>query len=756
MKFLLQIATCLLAVQANGQGFYDLQKIQTINVFFAQTDWDFRMDTAKAGTDSYLLADSVVINGKTFKNCGVKYKGNSSYEATRAKNPLHIELDFQEEADYEGFTDIKLGNGWSDNSMVREPLSYAILRQYMDAPRGNFANVFINGNFYGLMNNAESIGKDFLLQHFYDKGQAFFKCNPVSIGSGLGNGSNLGYLGSDLSNYLNKYELKSDSGWAALIGLCDTLNNRFDRFEKIADVDRFLWMLAFNNATVNLDSYTGNFRQNYYLYRGDDGRWLPIVWDLNMCLGGFAAAGGNAGALTPTSMATMSHTLHKSESGWPLIFKLLNNPFYSKMYLAHLRTINLENFAGGQFKALATELHDLVAPVVATDANRLAPVADFVMALTANTPGYQGAGTSPGVFPLMDARASYLQNVLSAAPPVVSNVDLQNATVFGETATVRVPVSNSTAVYFNFRYERTGAFQRVTMLDDGLHGDGAANDGVFGAALPLLSPEVHYYFYAENAQTGAFLPERAEHEFFKINITPPAPSAGELVINEILADNATGKADPAGEIEDWVELHNNTFRELNLTGLFLSDNPTNPTKWPFPNGTVVPAKGYLIVWADEDGSQPGLHANFKLKASGEFVSIATADGRMLDSISFRAQLTDRSFGRFPNGTGNFTALPPTLSAENMLTSATGDLVETKPVLHLSPNPARDWVRVSVDKQLPEASLRLFDAQGRLVWTQQFLNFNTAEIPTARLSSGLYFIAVSAASGVSIGGKFLVD
>lgn len=746
MRFLLSISLCLTAKLAVGQNFYDLDKIQDIRIYFSQPDWDYRMDTAKAGADGYLLADSVVVNGAAFKNCGVKYKGNSSYDAARAKNPLHIELDYQEDADYQGFTDIKLGNCWSDNSSVREPLNYAILRQYMDAPRGNFARVFINGAFYGLMNNAESIGKAFLRDRFASAGNAFVKCNPVSIGSGLGNGPNLGYLGSNVADYASKYELKSDSGWAELIGLCDTLNNHFEHFAAIADVDRFLWMLAFNNATVNLDSYTGAFRQNYYLYRADNGHWMPIVWDLNMCIGGFAVAGGNAGALTTANMPTMSHTLHKSESGWPLIFKLLNDPFYNKMYLAHLRTINEVNFAAGQYKALASELHDLIAADVAADTNRLAPVADFEAALTANTPGYNGAGTSPGIFPLMDARGAYLKNVLSAAPPALSGVELENADTLGQMATVRVTASNTTGVFLGFRYLKSDVFERVAMADDGAHGDGAAGDGVFGAALPLLSSDVQYYFYAENAQTGAFLPVRAEFEFFNIKPHLPVPGVGEVVINEILADNTAGTTDPNGQLEDWIELYNNTAADINLTGLFLSDNPDKLPKWPFPNGTTIPAGGYLIVWADEDSSQPGLHANFKLKASGEFVALATSDGRVLDSISFGAQLPDRSFGRFANGTGNFTEMPTTFAAENQLTSAAGDLPGNTVAFRVFPNPANGWARVAAEKHLPEAEIRLLDAQGRRVWSQQFQDFERTDLPVSGLPPGLYAVCVFSSGG----------
>lgn len=50
-----------------------------------------------------------------------------------------------------------------------------------------------------------------------------------------------------------------------------------------------------------------------------------------------------------------------------------------------------------------------------------------------------------------------------------------------------------------------------------------------------------------------------------------------------------------------------TDGEIDLTGHYLTDDRNNPCKWRFPDGIVVPANGYLLVWADEDGADtPGV------------------------------------------------------------------------------------------------------------------------------------------------------
>lgn len=739
MKYLFLLPLFGIGLQVSGQSFYDLDKIQDIHIYFSQNNWDYQMDTAKAGTESYILADSVVVNGETFKNCGVKYKGNSSYDPGRAKNPLHIELDYDKDANYQGYTDIKLGNGWSDNSMIREPLCYAILRQYMDAPKGNFAKVYINNVYYGLMNNAESIDKNFLIDRFYTSKYSFFKCNPLSIGSGLGNGPNLGYLGTNIADYSNKYELKSDTGWSELIGLCDTLNNHYDAFAGIADVDRFLWMLAFNNALVNLDSYTGSFRQNYYLYRTHQGVWLPIVWDLNMCMGGFSIAGGNAGALTTANMPTMSHTLHKSESGWPLIFKLLNDPFYSKMYLAHLRTINNENFVNAQYKTLANTLHTLVDTEVQNDPNFLSTYANFQVSLTTATPGSNSAGTSPGIFTLMDARAAYLKNVLSAAAPQLSNATVLDGNQFGQTATVLVTAANAANVYLGYRYHRADRFVRVPMYDDGAHRDGAAGDGVFGADCPLLSLEVQYYCYAENAQTGTFLPERAEHEFLSIQPQIAAAAPGEVVINEITANNSDGIRNEKGKVRDWIELYNTTDKALGLSHLYLSNKTTELTQWQFPASAFIGPREHLLVWAD-DLDVPLLehHTNFDLSKSGE--TLLLSDGNALyNEVSFSTQAANHAFGRCPDGTGAFADLSErSPRTANRCVSATQQ-PDADAVVGLRPNPAGDLLEIQSEK--PIVQVDFYSADGRLC-----LQTAQTRVDVSQLVTGVYWLKLSFPGG----------
>src|SRR6185369_15661867 len=107
-----------------------------------------------------------------------------------------------------------------------------------------------------------------------------------------------------------------------------------------------------------------------------------------------------------------------------------------------------------------------------------------------------------------------------------------------------------------------------------------------------------------------------------------------VVINEWMANNAGpgGMADLAdGLFQDWLELYNPNPTAVNLGGCYLTDNLTNRTKFLIPTNTTIGGHGFLLVWADEDGSQNSptnsdLHANFKLNNGGEELGLFAPDG----------------------------------------------------------------------------------------------------------------------------------
>lgn len=728
-KYLIWVFLLFLAEIAECQSLYDNINITKIEIYFPTTNWDQVLDNYyAAGLDERLIADSVVINGNMKDSVGVKYKGNSTYDPNNDKNPLNIALDhIQGNQDYQGFRTIKLSNGKKDPSFVREVLSYEIARKYMVAPQSNFAEVYINGSFHGVYVNTESINSDFQNDYLYtDPDNTRIKCNPVSVFSG--NGSSLEYLGTDSVFYEDYYELKSDFGWHDLIDLTYELVNNPTMLESTFDIDRALWMLAFNNVLVNLDSYIGPFRQNYYLIKDDNNRMNPIIWDLNECIGGFAMINNGGGASFAQDLIELDPLIRINESDWPLIQALLNDDTYQRMYIAHMRTILEENFVNGLYLSRANDLQVLINSLVQLDPNSFFSITDFTNNI--NSSVGNGPNGAIGITELMDDRTSFLQShsLFTAVSPNIGMATTVPTQVQPYTNPfIRVSVSNANTVYLGYRFRPQDIFNKIEMFDDGLHGDGSAGDGVYGVEINVSALDVQYYIYAENNDAGVFSPERAEHEYHFL------PVVSDLVINELMASNANAVADQNGEYDDWVELYNSGISSVFLDDYYLSDNENNLGKWQFPN-VIIPPGGYLIVWLDgQDGLQAGLHTNFKLSADGEELFLSTPILDVVDAIFYNTQITDMAFARVPNGSGPFIIQSHTHNGNN---NAVSQVEETRIESQIYPNPSRDYFVIS---HLSKKNIVVYDLMGKKYFEEESNQQTT--IQCNDWASGMYIVKV---------------
>lgn len=742
-KCILFIVCVVLCGKISAQNFYDQTVIQKIEIQFTQTNWDYQLDTAKAGAEGYIMAQSVTINGVYFDSVGVKYKGNSSYNPTYVKNPLHIELDGFKNQSYLGVKDIKLGNNYADPSMIREVLGYDILKNYMHCPQANFAKVYINGVYNGVYSNAESIGKQFYSDHFYSSGNTAIKCNPI-LNPSTNTKSNLKYFTTgDSSNYFNFYEVKSNYGWNYLRALADTVTNFQSRFSDNLDVDRVIWMLAFNNVNINLDSYSGAFCQNYYLYKDNTNHYNPTIWDLNMCFGGFPYLGVSNSSLAQLSITNMQQlpiNIHATDVYWPMINVINSNAQYKRMLVAHMRTMVNEFIANGSYVTKANQFQALIDTSVQSDTYKFYSYTQFQNGLTSNVS--VGSYSVPGISNLLSARLSYLQGTpeFGYTPPTITSVTSNTILpAINSTVTITANVVNTNTVYLSYRNAITDKFTRELMYDDGNHNDGASGDNVYGADFVISSSQAHYYIYAENNNAGKFSPERAEHEYYLLETSVLQPTVGQVVINEFLAVNQSGATDDVGQNEDWIELYNTSNTSLNLSGLYLSDSYTNPLKYMFPGNAIIPAHGFLTIWADEDSpTTSALHCNFKLSASGEKLILSKASG-ILDSISFGVQTADISFGRCPDGTGEFSIQSmPSYNLSNC-TVGLNELNSEPLVISVFPNPANQTVTISssVRNTLP---FEVLNVLGDSILIGE-LNQKT-EINTSTFSQGIYFIKVN--------------
>ncbi|MBN2601902.1 MAG: lamin tail domain-containing protein [Candidatus Marinimicrobia bacterium] len=134
--------------------------------------------------------------------------------------------------------------------------------------------------------------------------------------------------------------------------------------------------------------------------------------------------------------------------------------------------------------------------------------------------------------------------------------------------------------------------------------------------------------------------------------------ADVLFINEFMADNDSVNPDENGDYDDWVEIYNSSDMDIDIGGMYISDDSDDLTAWQIPttapDSTTVPAGGFILVWCDKETDQGILHVNIKLSKDGETIILTESDGTtIVDSLSFGIQNTDISEGRNPDGTDSW-------------------------------------------------------------------------------------------------------
>lgn len=132
-----------------------------------------------------------------------------------------------------------------------------------------------------------------------------------------------------------------------------------------------------------------------------------------------------------------------------------------------------------------------------------------------------------------------------------------------------------------------------------------------------------------------------------------------IVLNEFMASNASVFQDDSGAFPDWIELHNTGTVDVAMGSYAVSDDLGQPLKHILSDDLIIPAGGYLVLFADGDVSQGEQHLSFRLDANGEDLvvsRIAGSQAEIVDTHQYGVQLTDISEGRSPNGTGAFAEL----------------------------------------------------------------------------------------------------
>jgi PKD repeat protein len=160
---------------------------------------------------------------------------------------------------------------------------------------------------------------------------------------------------------------------------------------------------------------------------------------------------------------------------------------------------------------------------------------------------------------------------------------------------------------------------------------------------------IEMYFYEDGHNNIASLYD------FQLRPIQEQPA---IYINEFMASNNTTIADPQGDYDDWIEIYNADTYPVDIGGMYITDDFSDPAKWKIPdtqpNSTTIQPGEFLLLWADEDTDYGVFHLDIRLDITGEEIGLYTDDlTSVIDSITFEEQTIDISYGREIDGMENW-------------------------------------------------------------------------------------------------------
>lgn len=129
-----------------------------------------------------------------------------------------------------------------------------------------------------------------------------------------------------------------------------------------------------------------------------------------------------------------------------------------------------------------------------------------------------------------------------------------------------------------------------------------------------------------------------------------------LRINEVMVTNTSNFVDEYGQRGAWIELFNSNYAPLEISSVYITNDPTQPKLYPVPLGDVktkLPKRQHIVFWADSNPTRGTFHTNFSLDSTRpNWIGVYDADGRtLIDSITVPVLEANQTYARKADGEG---------------------------------------------------------------------------------------------------------
>lgn len=367
-----------------GKSFFDKDSIHVVKINFSQCNyWDsllyYRHVSDSLDTTMYMQAN-IVIDNKKFYTCGIRFKGESSYEFYPGKKkPFRIKFNkYVKGQDMDGLEEINLNNNFKDPTMLREKVYLDLMSsQGLPAPRATYAKVYVNDRYWGLYLVTDNIDKVFLQKHFNDNRGNLFQGEPLAT---------FQYYGNEQSKYRGRWGLKTNTAkndWSDLVKFIKLVNDStiggdeyLRKLESAFNLDKCLRAWAINNLIGNIDAYNMFYPHNFFIYHDS----TTLKWHWISLDGNYSFAAWNPLMSLPalTRMSVMVPDSVPFKDARPLLDRTLKtNKSIRKRYIAIVNELLRTEFSEATINAHIDSLSSRIRISVYADVNKMYSNKDF-------------------------------------------------------------------------------------------------------------------------------------------------------------------------------------------------------------------------------------------------------------------------------------------------------------------------------------------------------------------------------------------
>ena len=378
MRLLSGLAPLVLALTPAvlSQDLYQEDLIRTVALDFHDIDWWDKLK--QNGTSGANILADLTVDGVTYPDVGVRFKGNSSIfflPPNSQKYPFNVEVDFvHTDQRLYGYKTLNLNNGIEDPTFCREVVYHNFIGRYTPTGRANHVLLVLNGESWGVYNNIQQYNKGMLRDYFANEDGPRWKCpnNP--------NGPGLSYKGSSKGSYDKDYELREDGGhpdpWQLLIDTCNVLTNEpltnLDVIDAAIAIDGALWEVACENLFMDEDSYISK-GADFNVY------WDPLHQQMHLHQhDGNESWGVSYFGWPNGTLWELSPTYNKFDKNKPVLNRLLDVGKLRQRYFAHMRTMVEYDFRYAVLGPLLEEYKARLDPLVLADDKKIYTYQQFL------------------------------------------------------------------------------------------------------------------------------------------------------------------------------------------------------------------------------------------------------------------------------------------------------------------------------------------------------------------------------------------